>query len=198
MTFKQTAVPTVEPLTSSECLDHLLVIETDERAAQASYIDALVVKARRFVERSLERQLTTATWRLTLEEFPDEIELRPVPAIAVSSITYVDTAGTTQTLAATEYQTDLGAEDKPARIKPAYGKSWPSTRGDTYAAVTVTFTAGYGATAASVPQTIRHAMLLLVAHWYNLREPINVGNIVNEIPFSVASLLNLEDWGAYS
>jgi uncharacterized phiE125 gp8 family phage protein len=37
-------------------------------------------------------------------------------------------------------------------------------------AITVRFVAGYGATADTVPQTIKQAILLLVAFWYETRE----------------------------
>ena len=103
----------------------------------------------------------------------------------------------TQTLAATEYQVDCEDPDSPARICPAYNKVWPSVRGDTYNSVVVTFAAGYGA-AANVPVTYKHAILLLTQHWYENREPVNIGNIVNQLPFTIQSLMAAEAWGQYS
>lgn len=43
-----------------------------------------------------------------------------------------------------------------------------------------------------VPGGIRAAVLLLVAHLYENREAVNVGNIVNEMPFGVRALLDPE------
>jgi hypothetical protein len=70
-----------------------------------------------------------------------EIFLPFPPLVSVDSIKYVDDAtGTQTTLAASEYSVDAVSE--PARITPAYGKSWPATRNQA-GAVEVTFTAGY-------------------------------------------------------
>ena len=157
----------------------------------------LVDRATRELERALSRQFVTATWKLYLSHFPAEIELRILPVASVTSITYVDTSGTTQTLAADQYQTNLVGLDTPGRIKPAYGLTWPSTRSDTYNSVTVTFTAGYGA-ATAVPESVKQAIQLLVAHGYENREPINIGNLVTPIDITLQWLMSLEGWGDYS
>ena len=67
------------------------------------------------------------------------IRLPLSPVASVDLLTYVDMNGSTQTLANTEYQTDLNSE--PARIIPAWTKVWPVTR-TMPSVVTVSFTAG--------------------------------------------------------
>jgi len=103
---------------------------------------------------------------------------------AVTSISYVDTAGDTQTF--TNYRTDLPAGPKctRGRIEPAYGYTWPSTR-DVIGAMTIRVTAGYGSARSSVPESLKTGMKALIAHWDRSREAVNVGNIVNELPFGV-------------
>jgi uncharacterized phiE125 gp8 family phage protein len=54
--------------------------------------------------------------------------------------------------------------------------------------VTVRFVCGYGSAGDQVPAGIRQGMQLLVAHWYARREPVQVGNIVNEIPLTISHL----------
>ena len=115
----------------------------------------------------------------------------------MTSIAYTDSAGDAQTLAAANYQTSLSTNDGPARIKSAYGLTWPATRGDTYGAVVVTFVAGY-ADATAVPLTIKHATAFLVAHWFRQRESVIVGTISSELPEGLEMLLAVEDWGAYA
>lgn len=193
MRLVRTTDATVEPLTLQEILDHVLV----ENEADYGYLLGLAKKARLLVEKRYSRQLVNATWKAYAEDFPDEIELRVLPVSAVSSITYVDANGTTQTLSASNYQTSLVYKDRPARIMPAYGYTWPSVRGDTYDAVCVTFTAGYGATASTVPEDVRHWLLCTVAHWYNHREPTITGTIISPVPHHVGALLTGLDWGAY-
>lgn len=52
-----------------------------------------------------------------------------------------------------------------------------------------TYTTGY--TAGLAPKPLQVAVRLLVAHWYENREPVNIGNIVNELPFAVDNILRL-------
>lgn len=186
--------PTCEPVDVGDARAQVVVVDESENV----YLRGLLAKARRYVEGVLSRQLITATWRLWLDAFPrggEPIEITKPPVQSIVALQYVDAAGVRQTLSAQNYQTDLVSE--PGRVAPAYGTSWPVTRTDTLNAVSVEFTAGYGTTGAAVPETIRHAIELLVAHWHEFREPIVTGTIVNAIPFTVDSLLTLEGWGRY-
>ena len=194
--YDQTLAPAIEPVSFADMEDHARISDAD--LVEQGYVESLVAKARRYVERTLSRQLITATWQLSLEAFPEEIELWKLPVQSVASIQYVDADGVAQTLDEDQYQVDVAGQDVPARIKPAYGCSWPTTRGDTYGAVTVTFLAGYGAESEDVPETIRHGIELLTAHLYRLREPVNVGYIVNAVPLTLEAMLGIEDWGGYS
>jgi uncharacterized phiE125 gp8 family phage protein len=123
----------------------------------------------------LGRALVTQSWQLTLDCFPLEITVPLPPLQSVDAITYLDAAGDEQTLATTEYAVLGLGGSKRARIVPAYGKSWPSTW-DFPESVTVTFTAGYDDgssptdSAASVPEPIRAAILMHVAHLFENRE----------------------------
>jgi uncharacterized phiE125 gp8 family phage protein len=102
----------------------------------------------------------------------------------VTSIKYIDTAGTEQTLAASEYTVDGASE--PGRIVPAYNVSWPSTRGHIND-VTVRFVAGY--TGSAMPQSIHSAMLLIVGELFERREHGIVGSTITSVPFSAQHLL---------
>jgi uncharacterized phiE125 gp8 family phage protein len=182
---------TAEPVTRQQFKAHARITRDDEDGV----IDGYLLAARRYVETALRRQLVNATWRLTLDCFPACIDVPLPPLSSVSSITYVDTDGATQTLNSSLYRVDTYSQ--PGRITPAYDQVWPATQAVTNA-VTVTFVAGYGATYASVPQTIRQAICLLASHWYENREPIVVGTITAPLPMAVESLLSLESTGAYS
>jgi uncharacterized phiE125 gp8 family phage protein len=126
--------------------------------------------------------LKPSTWRLALDAFPpDEIRLDLSPVASVVSVTYVDTLGATITLDPGEYRLDLAA--RPARLAPAFGKSWPATR-PIASAVLVTFTAG----AATVPADLALAMTLLVGHWYANREATAPSGLA-ALPHGVGELL---------
>jgi uncharacterized phiE125 gp8 family phage protein len=133
-----TIPPHAEPLGIQEIYNHLRITSTDEEA----YILNLGTAAREMVESDTGRALVAQTFQLKLDEFPDEIILPRSPVISVSSITYKDTAGATQTLATTEYI--LHTADDPPKITLAYSKSWPSVY-DEPRCITVTFIAGYAA-----------------------------------------------------
>ncbi|HUT12394.1 MAG TPA: hypothetical protein VMY42_17985 [Thermoguttaceae bacterium] len=185
LSIAQTTAPTVEPLTFDEVKPYIRVSDDTERP----FIENILIKsAREYVETYTKRQLITATWRLRLPAFPPYIVL-PRPTLqAVSSITYVDNAGAAQTVTAADYTYDVSEE--PAIVRLAYGDSWPTHRGGAEDYVAVTYTAGYGATSASIPAGIKLAMLLLISHGYDQRSPIVIGTISQDVDLTVAAQLS--------
>lgn len=197
--------PSGDVVADSEVYDHLRL---DTAGSPAAPVDATYVRTLRDVavahldgaEGVLGRALLTQTWRLHLDQFPEgswrgwERDLAEVaivlplpPLQSVTSISYVDADGQTQTLASSQYQV-VNRRQRPSFVVEAVnGSGWPGTE-DRPQAVTVTFVAGYGA-AADVPAPIRQAILLLTAQWYEQRQPIAVGAIVNTLPFAVDALL---------
>lgn len=180
-----TVAPTVEPLTVAEAKAHLRVDHTTDD----SYIESLIKAARRTAEQFQSRAYITQTWKLYLDDFPSgkEIKLPVAPVASVSSITYVDLQGDTQTWDSANYQVDTKAAIPRIVLSPIV--SWPNVETDRINAVTITFIAGYGATSASVPENIKHAMKLIISDMYQHRESTVIGNIVNEIPMSAKALL---------
>ena len=202
MGLVRTVDPTVEPVTLTEARLHLRVTDT----ADDTLITSLIQAAREYAESYCRRSLLTQTWKLTLDRFPyslggfwicdgryysgghakDYISLPRPNLLTVSSVTYVDTNGATQTWAASNYLVDT--TQTPGQLRLAYNIDWPSTRTDPNA-VAITYTAGYGASATAVPEAIKSAIKLMVGWWYEQREAVNVGNIVNEVPMAVDALL---------
>lgn len=183
--------PPVEPITLADAKAHLRRDDSDED----DLISALIEAARQHIDGKdgiLGRALVEQSWQLALTVFPaGGIRVPLPPLIEVESITYLDTAGAEQTLAESEYQI---LESEPAMILPAYGKSWPATRCQAEA-IKVRFTAGYAPAAGSptdyrenVPQAIRQAMLLLIAHWYENRGATTERSAM-PLPFAVQALL---------
>ena len=83
------------------------------------------------------------SYKKHLDDFKSVTYLKFPPVISIDSITYIDTAGATQTLASSVYTLD--SDSMPARLYLAYGQSWPSIR-DVPKAITITYTAGYTTT----------------------------------------------------
>jgi len=162
-----------------------LRIESSE-TADDTLITTLISAATTFCEEFQRRSYITQTRVFYYDEFPKVFVVPYPPLISVTSIAYVDTAGDSQTLSSANYRVD--ASNAPGRITEAYGTSWPSTRALTNA-VTLTVSCGYGA-AGDVPDTVKAAIKLLVAHWYEHREA--AGNAMAQIPLGVHHLLYCE------
>lgn len=180
----QTA-PTSEPVTTAEAKAHLRITTSDDD----TYIGTLIAVARKHVETITGRALINQTWDYFLDNFPpgDKIVI-PLPRLSsVTSVKYTDKDNVQTTLAASKYIVDTNNE--PGQIVLAYGESWPTFTQKPINAVEIRFVAGYGSGAANVPEGIKQAMLLLIAHWYENREPVNIGNIVTEIPETINALL---------
>jgi uncharacterized phiE125 gp8 family phage protein len=181
-----TSAPSVDPLTVAEAKAHLRVDHTTDD----SYIESLIKAARVTCENFQNRAYITQTRKLYLDDFPGvncPIELPFAPLQSVSSLTYVDTDGTTQTWATSNYQVDTKAQ--PGTVEPVDGVTYPLVYPNKRNAVIITYICGYGATSASVPESARHAMRLLISDWYNQREDTVIGNIVNSLPMGVEALL---------
>ncbi len=184
-TLFQVTAPASEPLDLDDVKLHLRVAldQTDEDELIVSLMQA----ARETAETYTHRAIPVQTWDEKFDGFPGyELWLSKPPVTSVTSVTYLDTAGTSTVWAAANYRTDLpsGPWARRARIVPAFGVVYPSTYG-VPAAVTVRFVCGY----TTAPEAIKAAMKLLIGHWYKEREVVNVGNITSVIPFTVESLL---------
>jgi hypothetical protein len=140
-----------------------------------------------------------------------EIKIPYAPLKSVDSIRYVANDGTAITLSPdVDYVVDRISE--PGRIFPPHGQRWPSAL-HVANSVEITFTAGYDPDPAAtpdthnvsspanqqpdstvilaIPQTIRTAILMLVAGFYSNREPVAAGS-VSKVPFTADDLLALE------
>lgn len=192
MTIVVYAAPASEPLSVEEACAHIRDDEPATNSVDEALVDILIASARAAAEHELHRYLITQTLDLYLDQFSCEspYELRLPPLQSVTSIRYVDTDGATQTLATNQYLVD--AVSAPARISPAYGCSWPSTRAQNNALI-VRFVGGYGA-AAAVPACIKQWMLIRIKTLYENRDQIVVGTngLVVIPPSFVDSLLDPE------
>lgn len=158
--------PASEPITVTEAKSHLRITSSDDD----SYISSLIKVARDRAESFTKRALITQTWNYLIDDFQDVIEI-PKPMLqSVTSITYIDTDGVSQTLAASVYTVDTDSE--PGRVLLAYDQAWPGVR-DQPNAVTIQFVAGYGL-AGEVPEEIKQGIKLHLSTLYENREDITV------------------------
>lgn len=118
--------------------------------------------------------LAPATYRWEGCTFGQVTNLPVRPVTGIEEVTYHDSAGATVTY--------TGSRLIGGRAFPAANESWPSAYG--YAAIE--FAAG------PLPDDKQAlalaAVRLLLAHWYENRSAVNVGNITTELPLAVRHL----------
>lgn len=154
-TFKTSVEPTAEPLTLEQLKERMRITGCDFD----SELSLILTTARKQVEADTYRRLITQTVIGYMDEFRwvREIELRVAPVSSISSISYVDQNGATQTLSTSVYSTDIIST--PPRIVLKTNQLWEETEENTPNSVAITFVAGYGSTAASVPAAARLAIV---------------------------------------
>jgi uncharacterized phiE125 gp8 family phage protein len=181
--------PATEALTLAEAKSHLRITGDDED----TLILGLISAAREWFERQTYRQLVTATWDLVLDALPSgsgAIRIPRAPLQSVASVKYYDEAGVLQTVPATDYVVTISEE--PGLIRCGQSLVWPTaaTRPD---AVTVRFTAGYGA-AAAVPQLVRSALKLMIGSLFEHREEM-VDRQITALPLGAQRIIAFYDLG---
>lgn len=185
--------PAADPVSESEVWAHLRLTLTGSPAEpeDKTLVQAITKASVAHLDGRdgiLSRALMEQTWDYSFGRFPDgdTIPLPLAPVQSITSVTYIDENGATQTMSASDYALSADTEWSPA-VRLGYNKTWPSTR-DTYDAVTVRFVAGY-ASAAVVPAPLKAAILLLIGHLYENREataPVQV----HEVPLTVKHLIS--------
>lgn len=158
-----TVGPASEPLTQAEAKNHIKVDGSDDSDA----IDRLISTSRTLVEEITGTKLVSQTVVMRCSEWCDLVDLPLAPIISVSSVTYLDSAGTSQTLSTDVYESVLHGLEPHIRLK--INQSWPAIR-DASDAITVTAVAGY----ASLPAPVKSAMLLTISALYDGRGNGNI------------------------
>lgn len=158
------SAPATEPITATEAKLFARISTT----ADDALVTDLITAARVYAEPILNRTFVDTTFVWTLDAFPagGRPLLFPRPPLsAVTSITYVDSDGTTQTWSSSLYDTDTAT--LVGRVLPAFGQSYPATRAQMNA-VTVTYVAGDGAIGVQ-REDVKLLMKVLVAESYEKR-----------------------------
>ena len=184
MALLMTAGPAVEPVTLAEAKAHLRLDGTAEDLLVAS----LITTSRLQIETALSMALITQTWSYFADTLPRDgtvrLPLRPVQSI--DAIRLHNDDGSITVLPTDSFVLD-GASD-PARLvqRDATVVAAIPRRANAYEFNVV---AGFGSTASDVPAPIRQALLLLVTHWYEHRDPGEIGTQATRIPAAVSQLL---------
>ena len=178
--LQEVSVDGSEPVTTAEAKAYARIDISDDD----TLVDALVTTARVHCESFCRREFIGRTYKWFVEDWPygDVLNIPRYPVNAVSSVTYYDTDSAQQTLSTSIYT--LGKYGIPHQIWLLPDQDWPELDDDKRYPIEVNFT-----TSPTVPETVKTAIKLLVAHWYENREAVVVGSQVNTLPMAVENLL---------
>ena len=173
------AAATDHPVSLAEAKLHLRQDGDDEE----NLIEALIAAATSAVEEETGRALITQTWDVAVSPPAGKVSIPLAPVASISAMNYYDSDDVSQSLTVGDFY--LFKDNNRASVCPKDNIDWPTMK-DRPDALTITFIAGYGDETA-VPQPLKQAILMLVAHWYENREA--VGRRMNNLPLAFQHLL---------
>ena len=183
MALIMTSGPAAEPVPLQEAKAHLRI----DGATEDTLISSLILTSRLHVEATLDLALIDQSWTLQLDKWPCDgtVEIPLSPLKAVTEVRVKDASGAPTTVEPASYITDIAS--RPARVVFEPGlQPRPGVRA---AGIEIAFTAGFGTTPAQVPAPLRHAVLMLVAHWYENRDVPEAGSLLARIPDAIGDLI---------
>ena len=186
MSYQITVQPTSEPVSLIEAKAHLRVDFSDDD----TLINELIASSRVLCERWTNRVFITQTWRQNENFFTNPIELKVNPVITLTSLKYIDLDENQQQITDTTANLQKDFLSDNAAIYEGLTNGWPSI-GNSINPIEIITVCGYGA-ASDVPEPIKHAIKLMISHFYENREMINVTialAVQIEIPKGVKDIL---------
>lgn len=180
------APPTEEPVSLVDVKEHLRIDDSASDWVLNSYIRSAMEQVEAVVGPIMPQTIVQ-----TEDAWPTgaRLPLRVRRVQSISSVIYTDEDGNSHTLAEESYTLDPDEHSPAVVLTP--DRQWPTVSLWPVDGISITCVAGFSG-ANSVPERIRHAIMLLVAHAYEMREPVVVGSglsAVLEIPWTVQQLI---------
>ncbi|ABE62239.1 Phage conserved hypothetical protein, phiE125 gp8 [Nitrobacter hamburgensis X14] len=173
--------PAIEPWSVAEAKSFLRAENDDDDTVIAS----LIAAARSHVEAMTRCGLIAQTWRFVLDQWPKDgrVRLGRGPLRSLVAARVYDSTGNAASIDVATFVIDkaggvIGSScwtlPMPARAS---------------AGIELDVEIGFGTAATDVPDVLRHAVRTLVAHWYENRGLIAIGQSVAMMPASVSAMI---------
>lgn len=172
--------PAIEPVSLAEMKAFLRVEHDDDD----DVVTALIAGARIYVEAQTRRALITQSWRLVRGAWPQtgKIAVRPAPLQSLDAVRVHDGQGGPLELDVDGFVADT------AGALIVFAPWAPPQPARTAAGIELDVTVGYGDAAIDMPEPLRQAIRLLVAHWYENRGVVSP-DAAGLSPLTVPALL---------
>jgi uncharacterized phiE125 gp8 family phage protein len=149
-------------------------LKLDGITADDSLVATLLIAARQRCEEYCNIKFIDTVVEQVWDEFPKGVKFQNClnltigNASAVESFKYYDEAGVIQTWSASNYILDTYS--KSGRICTAANVDYPTIDTDRINSIIVRYTSGFGSSASTVPDAIKHAIMLQASYLYSNRE----------------------------
>ncbi|MEL7513667.1 MAG: hypothetical protein AAGK03_03570 [Pseudomonadota bacterium] len=183
MPTRQSQAPTSAPVSLAELKAHLRVTSPAEDDLLQSCIDVAIAE----IDGAglLGRAMMTAHYTLTCPPPAGIVPLEIGPAQDITAISYVASDGALRNLVPSDFS--LISDGEAAYVDG----DWPSDMARRPDALRITYRAGFGDLPGAVPADLRHAVKLLAAHRFEVRDEVVIGTVASAVPNGVERLINL-------
>jgi uncharacterized phiE125 gp8 family phage protein len=178
------AGPAEEPVSLAEARAFLRL----DGEAEDGLVTTLVAAARLHVESVTGRALVNQSWRLVLDQWPEDraVTLPVSPLVSLTSITAFDADGDDHLVPLAQFEAATGVT--PARlILPRKVGGMPALR--ERFGIEIDYVAGFGE-ATDVPSDLKRGVLALVAHWFEDRDAVMVAGSGAVIPPGFSQMIS--------
>lgn len=161
MTIALITPPASEPLSLTEVKEHLRI----DHVHEDTFLQETLTAARQYTEFASGQKFITQAWRQYETCLPENrvMPLQVSPVQSVQAVTAFDRDGSPHVLSALDITLVRGSQPPLVELSSAFDPALAQN------GLELDLVVGVGDLGVDVPHTIKRAILLLVAHWYEFR-----------------------------